>query len=112
MTSKIKVLIVEDSEEIIELLKIVINPEVDVTFALDFKEAKAYLKNNHPDVVMTDWNFPYGNGDEVAELARANGCKRIILHSGSLQYKEKLYDEIIEKTNIKQLQKALKFGKL
>jgi len=105
-----KILIVEDSEEMLFVLKEIINPALDVTFATDFNEAKAFLEVHTPDLVITDWNFPYGNGDDVARLARAKGCKRIILHSGSVKYEANLYDDTIEKLNTHKILQVLKFS--
>lgn len=103
-----RILIVEDAAEIIDVLKeFIITDDMIVTIAMDFKEAKFSLESGTFDIVLTDWNFPYGDGDQVAELARAKGCKKIILHSGSVIYKKELYDKIVEKSDIRSLIKAL-----
>jgi DNA-binding response OmpR family regulator len=100
-----KLLIVEDDLNLIDTLKEFINPVLDVHFAKDLSEAMEYLKTNIPDVVLTDFHFPGGNGHDVARYARNVGCQKVILHTSDHTVRdiEGLYSDIYSKCHKKVL---------
>lgn len=102
-----KILIVEDCEDIVFILKEVLNPALDITFAKDFKEARDALAHIHFDLVVTDFNFPFGNGDQVAKLAREMGTTTVILFSTEMKYTRELYDSVFDKLELKKLAKII-----
>jgi CheY-like chemotaxis protein len=100
--SPINLLLVEDSVDVIEALITYFEhygaDRYDLTVAQNFNEAKDLLESESFDVVVTDFNFPGGDGDEVAELAHQKGVPKIYLHSGAPeQAKSPFYTKRIKK---------------
>lgn len=79
-------LIVEDELEIIDLIKTVVDlSKYNTVIATDFKEAAAILSTSKIDLVITDFNFPGGNGNLVAIFALSLGVRNIWLHTGDVE---------------------------
>ncbi|MWC29134.1 response regulator transcription factor [Paenibacillus sp. MMS18-CY102] len=90
--SKIKVLIVDDQELILESLKIVLEMEDDIEvvgLAKNGEEAISYCEKNQPDIILMDINMPIMNGVVATEKIKPRFplTKIIILTS----YKEVEY---------------------
>lgn len=103
-----KILILEDSDEVLFVLKEILNPALDITYVTDFLEFQKFIETCTPDILITDWNFPHGNGDQVAKIARAKGVKHIFLNSDYVKYDETLYDGVLEKMSLTQIPTLLK----
>ncbi|NLL71502.1 MAG: response regulator transcription factor [Epulopiscium sp.] len=70
---KYKILIAEDDEDIVELLKLYIEKEnLEVIAASDGETALSIIKNQHVDLVVLDIMLPKANGYEVTKRIRAN----------------------------------------
>jgi CheY-like chemotaxis protein len=108
----IKLLLVEDEEDVIDLFVKYLNKvpdRYDITVARNFAEVQQLLAAESFEVVVTDFNFPGGNGDQVAALANQKNTPRIYLHSGTPEdAKSTLYTQRIEKLDRNAL-KALFF---
>ena len=69
--SKGRLLLVEDHEDIAHVLSIALRMAgYDVQTAETSAEAKEYLNHNAVDLVITDWQLPGGNGEDVCLAAR------------------------------------------
>ncbi len=64
---KKKILIAEDEENIIELLKIILSDTYDIDVVKDGKKALSYIKKNKPDLLILDVMMPNLNGFEVCD---------------------------------------------
>jgi DNA-binding response OmpR family regulator len=91
-----KVLIVEDHKEVVDTMKVFMSQDLDVTFAPDFQAAEKELASQSFDCVVTDFNFPGGNGDDVAALAVDKGI-RVVLHSSEISLAKAHYATRYEK---------------
>ncbi len=70
----IKLLIVEDSEETRELLKVILNNEENLIIyeASSLKEGKKILNKEKPHIILLDLNLPDGIGSVLCEKIRKN----------------------------------------
>lgn len=104
-----KLLIVEDDDQILDMLKVLIKPEFEVHYAFDFTGAENYLKENTPDIVVTDFNFPGGDGNMVARLAKQVGCKKVLLHSSEVRpvVEKSLFSMALDKCEFTKMMKFL-----
>lgn len=68
----IKLLIVDDSEETRELLKMVLskNSDLDIYEACSLATALKEIKNSIPDIILLDLSLPDGNGSEICNKIR------------------------------------------
>jgi CheY-like chemotaxis protein len=105
-----KLLIVEDDPAISTMLVDILDKSLDIHLASNFNEALNYLKSTKPDLVITDFNFPGGNGLEVALMAREMGCEEILLHSGdSILYEnEPAFSSVAAKFQVDRILKFVK----
>ncbi|MFW6014030.1 MAG: response regulator transcription factor [Nanoarchaeota archaeon] len=92
-----KILIAEDEENIVELLKLILSDDYKIDVVKDGKQTLSYIKKNKPDLLILDVMMPNLNGFEVCEklkhdektkdikiaMLSAKGQKRDIL--GGLQ---------------------------
>jgi CheY-like chemotaxis protein len=109
----INLLVVEDSVDVIEALITYFEhygaDKYDLEVAQNFNEAKTLLETKPFDIVLTDFNFPGGDGDQVAELAHQKKIPKIYLHSGAPeQAKSPFYTKRIKKLDPREI-KALFF---
>jgi CheY-like chemotaxis protein len=71
--SKKKILVVDDEESLIELVKAVLEEDnFEVTTAMDGKEALDKLKEVKPDLILLDMMMPGMSGREVCEKIRSD----------------------------------------
>lgn len=109
LETKVSLLIVEDDDMVLDtMLSLAFDTsQFDIKVAKNFQEAEHALNSWHFDVVITDFNFPGGDGDKVAKLAHDKGVKKIYLHSGAPeQAKSNLYTAKIAKLDRKELKKV------
>lgn len=68
----IKLLIIDDSEETRELLKMVLskNNNLDISEAYSLASAIQELKKSLPDIILLDLSLPDGNGSEICGKIR------------------------------------------
>ncbi|MGY0394289.1 MULTISPECIES: response regulator transcription factor [unclassified Fusobacterium] len=68
----IKLLIVDDSEETRELLKMVLskNTNLDISEAYSLATAIEEIKRTIPDIILLDLSLPDGNGSEICSKIR------------------------------------------
>ena len=94
-------LIVEDQMDVIDLMISVVDRQKwDLVVVQDFKEAAQTLVLFKYDVVVTDFQFPGGNGNMIGELAGKVGVGYIYLHTGDVENNEidkTLYNEVFPK---------------
>ncbi|GHA33492.1 hypothetical protein GCM10007103_13800 [Salinimicrobium marinum] len=74
ITTTLRILLVEDSETDVVLIKrkigkIVENPQIEVVDNLD--DCNYQLQNFVPDIILSDYNLPTCNGMDVLELAKS-----------------------------------------
>ncbi len=98
-----KVLLVEDYRHYADILVNELR-EAGYTVALaeDMDEARQYLQGMPPDIVITDFNFPGGNGDEVLDLARSLKINRVYLNSSlpSMSKRLREYTGVLSKDSV------------
>ncbi len=68
----IRLLVVEDSKELQEALRLTLNnyPNFDVSFANSIRTAKSYLESCYFDMVISDKKLPDGDGLELLSISR------------------------------------------
>ncbi|MFW5706341.1 MAG: response regulator [Bacteroidota bacterium] len=74
-SGKIKVLVIDDHQLIIDGIQSVLEGEKDVLFfagANNIDKALAYLQHDHVDVVLTDINLPGKSGIEITREIKQN----------------------------------------
>lgn len=71
-TSDISILIVEDEKNIRELLKDILEPAYNISEAEDGKQALALIKQNHPDIIITDILMPNMDGISLIDKIKSN----------------------------------------
>ena len=67
-----KVLIVDDNEELLQILSKLFSPLYDVSLAYNGKEALEVIKNNMPDIVVSDVMMPEMTGIELCLHIKQN----------------------------------------
>jgi len=93
-----RLLVVEDNLDVLGIMEYMIKDwEYDV--ATDFNSAQELLKTKNYDLVISDFNFPGGNGNDVAEIAGKIG-KEVWLHTAD-EYSDlintPLYNKVFKK---------------
>lgn len=90
MRSK-NILIVEDDLDVAAILKSIVPAEFTVIWAKDMEEAAWHLTTNQFFLIVTDFNFPGGDGAQVLNTAKCNQLPstEIILHSSDFEATEK-----------------------
>jgi DNA-binding NarL/FixJ family response regulator len=79
-----KVLLVDDTPEVLEHCAELLTPSYDIIGTHDGKSAIAAFEATQPDVLVLDISMPKLNGIEVARHLRRSGCQAaIIFMSGS-----------------------------
>lgn len=71
-TPDISILIVEDEKNIRELLKDILEPTYNISEAEDGKQALALIKQNHPDIIITDILMPNMDGISLIDKIKSN----------------------------------------
>nr|UXE45530.1 hypothetical protein Hi04_10k_c4997_00014 [uncultured bacterium] len=79
MPNRFHVLIVEDEPMIIEVLQGTLELEYRVSSAKTVRQALAFLRTSHVDVVLVDSVLPDGRGAEVARVAETVGAAVIAM---------------------------------
>lgn len=64
---KPEILVVEDNESNLLLLRAVLRPEFEVVAASDADEARHYLRSAKPDLILMDVGLPGTNGLELTQ---------------------------------------------
>lgn len=86
---KNRILIVEDELDVIDCLMYIINLDKwECVIVKDFSQAKDALIAEKFDLVITDFSFPGGNGNQVAIFARNFGVNLVWLHTGNIHNEE------------------------
>lgn len=103
------VLLVEDSDNVIWMYKEALGNLYNIVVAETYEEFLEKLPCN-PDMVLTDFNFHGGNGNDVAVKAREVGIKHIVLQTSDCTSgpKEHLYDAVFWKGDYKDMFAYLK----
>jgi two-component system response regulator CiaR len=77
-----KILVIEDTQEIIDLMVEILKPNFEVITALDGKKGLKLMLSETFDLIITDQNMPHYTGLEVIEEAkRFNITTPIFLHT-------------------------------
>lgn len=96
-----RILLVEDQEDVISALQSVLPQDrIELTVAMTMHEAIKALETRSYDLVLTDFSFPGGNGNDVANLARQKGISTIWLHTGDPEKSDisvSLFAEVFQK---------------
>jgi len=98
-----KILLVEDDEAIIFVYREILGKVAEVLVATTYGEFEC-LVTLQPDIVLTDFHFPGGNGNHVAQVAREKGVEHVILQMGDLSQdiKQELFNAVYEKIDFPQ----------
>lgn len=102
-------LIVEDAPDVTVILKSVLGGRWQVSVAADFAEAVRLIVDHKYDLIVTDFNFPGGDGNLIAKLVR-EPANRVVLHTSNLtdaRIKRELFDMCYDKLD-RELIKELK----
>ena len=86
MEKKLKVLVVDDEEQILKSIKLYFSffNNVEMELAASFNEAVDKINSLHPRITITDINLPDGNGIDLIKLARKNSAvNQIIIITGN-----------------------------
>ena len=70
--TKPRVLIADDEEGILESLKLILQPEYELTFARDGQDTLAKLERQTFDLVLLDVKMPKADGIEVLRWIRSH----------------------------------------
>jgi len=67
------ILLVDDEPDILELLEIIIESEIDIniTKKTNITDSFTYLKTHQPDLIISDYNMPGGNGFELYQQVKS-----------------------------------------
>lgn len=96
MTSNIKILIIDDEEKIVEVIKSYIENEgFSTAVAYNGKQALAQYKSFNPDLVILDLMLPDISGEEVCMQIRSIGTTPIIMLTAKVEE-----ENILEGLNI------------
>jgi two-component system alkaline phosphatase synthesis response regulator PhoP len=90
VTKKMKILIVEDEEDIIELLSAIFGDLGDykVLYARDGKEALRIARADNPDIILLDVQLPRLNGYKVCKSIKSDlamSHTKVLMLSGMAQ---------------------------
>ena len=89
MNSEKKILIIEDDELIIKILKFILNKEgYQLSVVMDGLSAVERIHSINPDMVITDLMLPYKSGLEVIRFVKENFEKKPIIVLSSLGEEE------------------------
>ena len=89
MNSDKKILIVEDDELMIKILKFILNKEgYQLSVVMDGLSAVEQIHSINPDMVITDLMLPYKSGLEVIRFVKENFEKTPIIVLSSLGEEE------------------------
>lgn len=72
---KKKVFVIDDKPEIIQLLKLFLSKDFEVSTAEDGLDALSQLQNGYlPDIIVCDWNMPEIDGYEFLKQVKTSGA--------------------------------------
>ncbi|WP_375770345.1 response regulator [Archangium gephyra] len=82
---KVRVLVVDDDPDLLELVRRTLTPHFEVQTHHSALGVSNLVRNGEPDLVMLDVNFPALKGDQVVSLARRYAPRntKFILYSAS-----------------------------
>lgn len=100
--SEIKLLLVDDEPELLEILEIIIgaNFDAEIETACDGLSAIDKIKNNSYDAIYCDYTLPGANGIEVFNANKENNNHPFIIMSGENIRNNENYDEFIKANSI------------
>lgn len=84
-TTKVRVLVVDDDLDLLELVRRTLTPHFEVQTHNSALGVSNLVRNGEPDLVLLDVNFPALKGDQVLALARryAPRTTKFILYSAA-----------------------------
>ena len=101
MTHKPLILVVDDEIHILHVVSLKLqNAGFEVLTAHDGQEALDMALEQHPDLVITDFQMPYLNGIELCQRLKANSATTAIPAIMLTARGFALPDESLEQTNI------------
>lgn len=116
MNEKIKVAIIDDNKEYLELLEESLSFYNDIEVkgtATKYKQAKSLLLNEKPELVFLDIEMPCKNGFELLDELREKGCRfSVIFYTSYDKYmiqalRESAFDFIVKPYEEKELKTIL-----
>jgi len=87
MTRKVKILIVDDEDELCEMMHLILkDEECNIDCATSLKEGKVKWQRDLPPIVLLDNYLPDGRGIDMIEsdLTLLNNCKVIMITGDDL----------------------------
>jgi two-component system, cell cycle response regulator len=78
MTGRAKILIVDDSEEFLDLLQVKLGDRYDVVSTTTPGNVLKLARETEPDLILCDFDMPEMDGTEVSEALRADEELRLI----------------------------------
>jgi len=86
MEKKAHILVVDDEQYVLELIKSTLEPEgYTITTASDGRSALSWLREHRPDLVLLDIKMPDLNGYQVLEHIRKQSDVPVIMLTGVLE---------------------------
>lgn len=72
LNGRTSVLLIDDNKDIVEYVKSQLEKDCDVQVAFSGNQAWQLLQKHHPDVVVTDYHMPDGDGMELCQNIKSN----------------------------------------
>jgi DNA-binding response OmpR family regulator len=93
-----KVLIVDDDEDIVKLMKIRLSAKgFEVILGKDGEEGLSLVKSEKPDILLIDFDIPKKSGEEVAKELKGSGLPILILSGAERNLEPGLVNGVILK---------------
>lgn len=94
-------LLVEDDESSLFIYKDLFSKQFNLVIATTFDQFIEKM-DCKPDIVLTDFNFPGGNGNDVAKKAKEAGVEMIVLQSNDITSRplHELYHAVFSKLDV------------
>jgi CheY-like chemotaxis protein len=78
VTSRAKILIVDDDEDIVDLLQLKLGGRYDIVSTTTPGNVLKLARDTEPDLILCDFDMPEMDGTEVSEALRADEELRLI----------------------------------